>query len=117
MFVNELDGFVEIGFLILSALHEKVPVGLASFLNLTTMLLPLMVHSISMNPSFPVQSRSSLFGGAYNSGGNLKLSLSPLYRGIMLCMENSYLLISPLVTLLCLALKEPSSPGMVIAVF
>merc|ERR1719469_709671 len=48
-----------------------------------------------MNPSFPVQSRSSLFGGAYNSGGNLKLSLSPLYRGIMLCIENSYLLISP----------------------
>ena len=59
MLVKEEEGLVEMGFLMLSALHWKVPSGLDNSLKITFIMRPLMVHSISLNPNISLQLSSS----------------------------------------------------------
>jgi len=64
MLVKESDGLVEIGFLMLSALHWKVPSVLVNSLMIMFIMLPLIVHSIFLNPKISLQ-----FSSAEEPGG------------------------------------------------
>jgi hypothetical protein len=56
--VKGLDGLVDMGLRTFSMLQLKLPFFYPNFLNLTSTILPEMLHSISINPRIDLQLRS-----------------------------------------------------------